>query len=202
MFGHGAVSVLDGGLGHWKAWQHPVETGIPQIPTPQHYVATYNPHLVKTLNQVQECLRAGSSQVKSFASSMHAFLSHHKQVVDARSEGRFKGTVAEPRPSFPSGHMIGAMNVPFMDLINSETKLMKSKEEIRNGTFAMCTCGMLLVQVVLLSVFKNAGVDLSAPILSTCGSGITAAILTFAAHLINKEMPLYDVTSVLKRYVY
>ena len=115
-------------------------------------------------------------------------------MVDARSEGRFKGTAAEPRPSFPSGHMIGAKNVPFMDLLNSETKLMKSKEEIRNGTSVTCAFVRLLVHV-LLSVFENAGIDLSAPILSTCGSGITAAILTFAAHLINKEVPLYDVTS-------
>ena len=77
VFGHGAVSVLDGGLGHWKAWQYPVETGIPQIPTPQHYGATYNPHLVKTLDQVMECLKAGSSQVKpglSCTSSVHSCL--------------------------------------------------------------------------------------------------------------------------------
>lgn len=55
-------------------------------------------------------------------------------MVDARSEGRFSGSAPEPRPSFPSGHMIGAKNVPFMNLINNKTKLFKSKDELRNGT--------------------------------------------------------------------
>ena len=56
-------------------------------------------------------------------------------MVDARSEGRFNGTAPEPRPSFPSGHMIGAMNVPFMNLIKSDTKLLKSKDELRKGVY-------------------------------------------------------------------
>lgn len=55
------------------------------------------------------------------------------QVIDARSEGRFEGTAPEPRPSFPSGHMIGAKNVPYMSLIDSHTKLLKSEEELRQG---------------------------------------------------------------------
>lgn len=57
--------------------------------------------------------------------------------MDARSEGRFSGTAPEPRPSFPSGHMKGAKNVPFMNLINSDTKLLKSKEDIRKGEEVM-----------------------------------------------------------------
>lgn len=57
------------------------------------------------------------------------------QIVDARSEGRFNGTAPEPRPSFPSGHMIGAKNVPFMNLLKTDTKLLKSKEELRKGMY-------------------------------------------------------------------
>lgn len=54
-------------------------------------------------------------------------------MVDARSEGRFSGTDPEPRPSLPSGHMIGAKNVPFKNLLNGDTKLLKSKDELRKG---------------------------------------------------------------------
>ena len=54
-------------------------------------------------------------------------------MVDARSEGRFNGTDPEPRASLPSGHMLGAKNVPFMKLLNQETKLLKSKPELRKG---------------------------------------------------------------------
>lgn len=53
--------------------------------------------------------------------------------MDARSQGRFNGTAPEPRPSFPSGHMIGAKNVPYMNLLNSQTKLLKSKGDLRKG---------------------------------------------------------------------
>lgn len=58
---------------------------------------------------------------------------HSVQVVDARSGGRFEGTDPEPRPGLPSGHMIGALNVPFKDLINEDTKLFKDKEQLQEG---------------------------------------------------------------------
>ena len=55
------------------------------------------------------------------------------QVVDARSKGRFLGTEPEPRPTLPSGHMIGAKNLPFKEVINPESKLLKSKHELQEG---------------------------------------------------------------------
>ena len=72
------------------------------------------------------------------------------QVVDARSEGRFNGTAPEPRPSFPSGHMIGAKNVPFMRLINSESKLVRSKEELRGGRAGGRREGMVMQLLCVL----------------------------------------------------
>ena len=53
--------------------------------------------------------------------------------MDGRSEGRFSGRDPEPRPGIPSGHMIGAKNVPFHTFMNSETKLFKTKQEIQQG---------------------------------------------------------------------
>ena len=55
------------------------------------------------------------------------------QVVDARSKSRFLGTESEPRPTLPSGHMIGAKNLPYMEVINPESKLLKSKHELQEG---------------------------------------------------------------------
>ena len=57
----------------------------------------------------------------------------HTKVIDARSNGRFEGTAPEPRPSLSSGHMISARNVPYMTLLNPETKIMLSKHQIQEG---------------------------------------------------------------------
>ena len=57
----------------------------------------------------------------------------HPQVVDARSKGRFLGTDVEPRRTLPSGHIVGAKNIPFTEVINPETKILKSKHELQEG---------------------------------------------------------------------
>ena len=55
------------------------------------------------------------------------------QVIDARSEGRFNGVSPEPRPSLPSGHMTGAINIPYYSLVNPTSKILKSKHELQEG---------------------------------------------------------------------
>ena len=67
VFGHASVSVLDGGLAYWRHCQYPLETAPPQIPCPQPYTATYNPHLVKTMQQVLHYLNSGEAQVQLIA---------------------------------------------------------------------------------------------------------------------------------------
>lgn len=95
------------------------------------------------------------------------------QIVDARAPGRFRGEEAEPRPGLRSGHIPGARNVPFKTLLNADGTL-KSPAEIR-------------------AVFEAAGVDLSRPVITSCGSGITAAVLSFALELIgHRQHALYD----------
>lgn len=94
------------------------------------------------------------------------------QIVDARSPERFAGTAPEPRPGLRSGHMPRSFNVPFGRLIEN---------------------GHLAPRARIEAAFTEAGVDLDKPIITSCGSGVTAAILTFALESIGKEPKgLYD----------
>jgi thiosulfate/3-mercaptopyruvate sulfurtransferase len=95
------------------------------------------------------------------------------QIVDARGPGRFTGEEAEPRPGMASGHIPGSKNLPQGRLFDPDNSW-KRGEDLR-------------------AVFESAGVDLGKPLVSTCGSGITACVLLFGAHLLGKEdVRLYD----------
>jgi thiosulfate/3-mercaptopyruvate sulfurtransferase len=98
---------------------------------------------------------------------------HSVQIVDARAPERFAGSAPEPRQGLRSGHIPGARNVPFGRLIN------------RDGT--------LKSQAELEATFAEAGVDVSKPIVTTCGSGITASVLALALATIgNRRTAVYD----------
>jgi thiosulfate/3-mercaptopyruvate sulfurtransferase len=94
------------------------------------------------------------------------------QVVDARSAGRFAGTEPEPRAGLRSGHMPGARNVP-------------STEIVENGRLAS--------PEKIAAAFNKAGIDTDKPIITTCGSGVTAVIVAMGLDAIGKKMPrIYD----------
>ncbi|MWB79413.1 3-mercaptopyruvate sulfurtransferase [Pseudooceanicola sp. 216_PA32_1] len=94
-------------------------------------------------------------------------------IIDARAANRFRGEAAEPRPGLRSGHIPGSRNVPFTTLLNDD-KTMKTPDEMR-------------------AVFEAAGVSLSKPVITTCGSGVTAAVLSLALEIIGKrDHSLYD----------
>ena len=95
-----------------------------------------------------------------------ALVDDSAQIVDARSAGRFAGTEPEPRPGLRSGHMPRSFNVPSGHLI--ENGHLKSRAGIE-------------------AAFRAAGVDLDKPVITTCGSGVTASILAFALEAIGKE---------------
>ena len=96
-----------------------------------------------------------------------------EQVVDARSAARFSGATPEPRPGLAAGHIPGALNLPYTALFD-EAGQYRPKPEIR-------------------AAFEDAGIDLSRPVIATCGSGMTACVLAFALHIIGKEdVALYD----------
>lgn len=96
----------------------------------------------------------------------------HAQIVDARVADRFRGEAPEPRPGLRSGHIPGSRNVPF-DAVISE--------------------GSLKAPDVIRSIFAAAGVDPQKPIVTSCGSGVTAAVLALALDTIGaKDVSLYD----------
>ena len=94
-------------------------------------------------------------------------------LIDARGKARFEGSEPDPRPGVSAGHIPGARNLPFAALYKDDGTL-RSRDEIAQ-TFAV------------------AGADPHAPFVATCGSGVTANSLIFAAHLLgNRAMRLYD----------
>lgn len=97
----------------------------------------------------------------------------NRQAVDARAPARFRGEQPEPRPGLRAGHIPGSFNVFFGDLLNT------------NGT--------MKAPDALRAAFEGAGVDLSQPIVTTCGSGVTAAVLSLALERIGHgDHALYD----------
>ena len=95
------------------------------------------------------------------------------ELVDARSPERFSGKAAEPRPGLRSGHIPGAHNVPYAKLLNADGTL-KSPREME-------------------SLFHDAGVDLHKPLVTSCGSGVTASVLALAlAELGHRRTAVYD----------
>jgi thiosulfate/3-mercaptopyruvate sulfurtransferase len=95
------------------------------------------------------------------------------EILDARSPGRFTGREDEPRPGLRKGHVPGSRNMHYRDLLNADGT-MKSPEDLR-------------------AMFDAAGVDLGKPAITTCGSGVTAAIINLALERIGKtDHSLYD----------
>jgi thiosulfate/3-mercaptopyruvate sulfurtransferase len=126
------------------------------------------------VKRIPRTFRAGkhADLVASLASVRAALASRSAQVVDARSTERFLGQAPEPRPGLRSGHMPGALNVPSTSVVEN---------------------GRLAAPEKLRAAFAAAGVDPSAPIITTCGSGLTAAILWFALDALGKPpQALYD----------
>jgi thiosulfate/3-mercaptopyruvate sulfurtransferase len=112
------------------------------------------------------------SAVASMADVKAALASRSTQVVDARPAGRFAGTDPEPRPGLSSGHMPGSVNLPFAAIIEN---------------------GQLKDGAALEAAFAGAGVDLDKPVITSCGSGVSAAILSTAMELVGKPpKALYD----------
>jgi rhodanese-related sulfurtransferase len=95
------------------------------------------------------------------------------QIIDARATDRFEGKAPEPRPGLRSGHIPGARNVPFGKLLNQDGTL-KSAPELQR-------------------LFEQAGIDLNKPVVTSCGSGITASVLALGlAEIGHRRTSVYD----------
>ncbi|MDP3262169.1 MAG: 3-mercaptopyruvate sulfurtransferase [Tabrizicola sp.] len=111
--------------------------------------------------------------VKDVTQVAHAAKLGEAEIIDARSGPRFRGEAAEPRPGLRSGHIPGAKNVPFASVLNADGT-MKAPTEVK-------------------VVFEAAGVDLAKPAITSCGSGVTAAVLSLALERIgHRNHALYD----------
>lgn len=153
VFGHDAVAVLDGGLPKWQAEGRDV-------------TATTTPAL-----QGHFHAHLRSALVADVATILHR--DSHVQLLDARGSGRFRGREPEPRPGVRPGHIPGALNLPFAELLNPD--------------------GTLKDAEALAAAFAGAGIDTTRPVITSCGSGVTAAILNLGlARIGAADAALYD----------
>lgn len=153
-FGVEQVSILAGGLAGWQRDELPLQQGDVTLPEAE-FEAHFDADRVKRLTDV-------------------LLISHEKtaQLVDARPAPRFNAEADEPRPGLKRGHIPGALNVPWGDLV-FEGELKTTDE--------------------LSAVFARQGVDLNKPIVVSCGSGVTAAVVALALETLGVEgVKLYD----------
>lgn len=158
LFGHEKAAVLDGGLPKWRREGRPTETGEPPAPTPGRFVPDFRTDRVKGIGDIKRIVRQGGGEAL---------------ILDARSKPRFEGSAPELRPGLPSGHMPGAANLPYAELLNPD--------------------GTMLDPAALRARFEAAGVEAERPVVTSCGSGVTACILTLG--LVRAGLPeaaVYD----------
>jgi thiosulfate/3-mercaptopyruvate sulfurtransferase len=102
-----------------------------------------------------------------------ALLGGETVIADARSADRFRGDAAEPRPGLAVGHIPGSRSLPQSDFFHPDNSF-KQGDELR-------------------ALFATAGIDLARPLVASCGSGVTACVILFGAHLLGKsDLSLYD----------
>lgn len=154
LMGASDIRVLDGGLPQWRTEGRPVETSAPALPAPATFKASMQSGAVADLP------------------TMLSALTGDAQILDARPAARFRGEAAEPRPGLRSGHMPGALNIPFKSVLTDAGHLRRGDD--------------------LADVFQSAGVTLDRPLITTCGSGVTAAVLTLALAELGHDSRLYD----------
>lgn len=150
VYGHANVHVLN----NFRLWCKeglPTESGEPEIPEPSKYpIPSYQTDMVVKFAEMKTI---GYDHGKEGAEEI--------QILDARSRGRWEGTEPEPRPGLRSGHMPGAISMPFQELLHPDTKALLSPEELRQ-------------------IFTSKGLDAKKPVITTCGTGVTAAIIDAA----------------------
>ena len=146
LFGHDKAAILDGGLPKWRAESRQTESGPP---TPA------------TKTEFRPDLRA--TRLRGVGDILANVTTQTELVLDARAAGRFTGATPEPRAGMRSGHMPGAANLPYTDLLAPDQTL--------------------LPPAALRARFTAAGVNTTRPVITSCGSGVTACILTLGLTL-------------------
>ena len=153
-FGVENVSILGGGLAGWQRDELPLQEGNVELPAGD-FDAAFNPEAVVRVTDV-------------------LLASHEKsaQIVDARPAARFNAEADEPRPGLRRGHVPGALNVPWTELVQD---------------------GELKTTDELDAIFFRHGVSFDRPIIASCGSGVTAAVVVLALTTLDvPDVALYD----------
>lgn len=153
-FGADRVRVLDGGLPAWRAAGGALESGPRTPPGLASFHPRFDADAVADRRGVAAAPEAGV------------------QILDARSTGRFAGTAPEPRPGLRGGHMPGACNLPFADILTPDSTM---------------KCG-----AALEAAFARAGIDPDRPVITSCGSGVTAAVLSLGLAVLGRSSRVYD----------
>ena len=146
LFGHDRAAVLDGGLPKWVAEMRATEAGEVVVPAPGAFRPDYRATRLRGVGDILGNVASGA-----------------ELVLDARAAGRFTGAVPEPRAGMRSGHMPGAANVPYTELLAADQTLLPPS--------------------ALRARFVAVGADGSRPVVTSCGSGVTACILTLGLTL-------------------
>lgn len=149
-FGHPAVHILN----NYKLY---VDSGLPveQGEQAQYEESQY------PVPELDKSKVVAFEEVKEVAKDHNKEGAEGVQILDARSLGRWKGVDPEPRPGLSSGHIPGSFSVPVPELLDPETKTLLPKEKLQE-------------------IFKAKGIDPSKPIISSCGTGVTATVIDAA----------------------
>jgi thiosulfate/3-mercaptopyruvate sulfurtransferase len=146
-----------------------LDGGLPKWIADGHQTTTTDP----TIRDRHMTVKMEAHRVRDVTEVARAAKLGDHSIIDARAPARFKGDAPEPREGMRSGHIPGSRNVFYQDLLNVD--------------------GTMKAPTALQTVFNDAGVDLRKPVITTCGSGITAAILSLALERIGKtDHALYD----------
>ena len=154
--GYTDVAILDGGLPKWMAEGRPV-TDAATVAREKSFKANLDSNLVRSIVDVRSLLD-----------------SKKEQVVDARAANRFRGEVPEARAHLRVGHMPGAFNLPYTDLIDPKTGTMRSQDELK-------------------AAIAKSGIDPSKKVTASCGSGVTACVVALGLYLTGApDAAIYD----------
>ncbi|CAD0093529.1 unnamed protein product, partial [Aureobasidium mustum] len=150
VFGHPSIHILN----NYKLW---VEQGLPveqgeqkDLPESQYPEPEIDPSKVAAFEEVKEIAKDYNKEGREGV-----------QILDARSFGRWSGVDPEPRPGLSSGHIPGSISVALPELLDPNTKTLLSRDE-------------------LLDIFRTKGLDPTKPIISSCGTGVTASVIDAA----------------------
>ncbi|KAJ1928890.1 hypothetical protein IWQ60_001633 [Tieghemiomyces parasiticus] len=176
-FGHRNVSILNGGMPKWRAEGRPVFSGLADLETlpkaKAHYECQRYVSLIRTHSQIVENIQLLDHSLKGGEP-----VDGVEYVLDARTEDRFRGLVPEPRPGLPGGSIMHSLNTPYEDLIHrdpaTDAITLRPRDELR-------------------AYFKAKGIDLTKPLVTSCGSGVTAAVVYVALRELGApKVALYD----------